>query len=106
MTLSKTNEIARSGRHRLALILTLLSLLGIVVSHHNLMPEDAHGMEMAAICLAVLGGAVGLVLFTGLINRRPRPVRNLSPFTALIAMPVITAPARAGPELLTVVLRR
>ena len=106
MALSKTNEIAHSAKHRLALILTLLSLLGVVVSHHNLMPEDAHGMEMGAICLAVLGGAVGLVLCTGLITRRPRPVRNLNPVTALISMPVIAAPARAGPELLTVVLRR
>jgi hypothetical protein len=106
VALTRTNEIARCGRYRLVVIVALLALLGLVVSHHGPMPEGAHGMEMGAICLAVLGGGLGLALCLAQAPRRPRPVSHLRPLTVVLRPPVAAALPRAGPELRTVVLRR
>jgi hypothetical protein len=106
VALTQTNEIARCGRYRLVLIVALLALLGLVVSHHGPMPEGAHGMEMGAICLAVLGGGLGLALCLAQATRRPRPVSHPGPCTVVLRPPVAVALPRAGPELRTVVLRR
>jgi hypothetical protein len=105
VVLSKTTAIARGGRYRLAVVVAVLALLGVVVSHHNLTPEDAHGMEMGAICLAVLAGGLGLARRSGHLLQRPRPAGDLRPATVVLSGPLASALPRAGPQLRTVVLR-
>lgn len=106
MPSSTAARIARSSRYRLAVVAALLALLGLVVAHHNLMPEGASGMEMGAICLAVLGGGLGLTGRTGHLLPRPRPSGDLRPVAMVGSRPSAAALPRAGPELRTTVLRR
>ena len=95
----------RSGRSRLALLLVLVFLGGVTVLHHD-MPEDGHGMGMAAICLAVLGGAAGVAVLAAGARPRPRIAWYLRPILSAVTLPVASVPARAGPRPGMVVLSR
>ena len=87
------------------MLLALAFLAGALLVHHD-MPEAAHGMAVGMICLAVLSGTVGLAVLVAQERPRPRIVRVLRPLVALAIIPAAAAPARAGPDQGTVVLRR
>jgi hypothetical protein len=94
----------RSARHRLAVVLVILVVVGAVVAHHA-MPEMS-GMAATVMCLAVLAVAVTVSAVGAL--RRPtwRPLLAVAlPHPAIVR--VCGVPARAGPlHLVLLVLRR
>jgi len=96
---------SRSGRSRLTLLLILVFLGGVTVLHHD-MPEEGHGMGMAAICLAVLGGAAGFAVLAAKARPQRRIAWYLRPSLPAVTLPVASVPARAGPFPSMVVLRR
>ena len=96
---------SRSGRSRLALLLVLVFLGGVTLVHHG-MPEDGQGMGMAAICLAVLGGAAGFAVLAARARARPLFAWYVRPILSAVALPVASVPARASPRSGMVVLRR
>ncbi|MBN9623304.1 MAG: hypothetical protein J0H06_10160 [Actinobacteria bacterium] len=96
---------SRGSRSRLALLLVLVFLGGVTLVHHG-MPEDGHGMGMAAICLAVLGGAAGFAVLAARARPRPLFAWYVRPILSAVTLPVASVPARAGPRPGMVVLRR
>ena len=78
---SRIREAVRSPRRRLALALVVLSLGGAVAAHHG-MTMDEHGMTMGALCLAVLGGSIGVAVAALADRIRPRPLRIFPPHAA------------------------
>jgi hypothetical protein len=99
-------RLLRRARWRLAAVVAVLAITGLVAAHHG-MPMDMHAMPTAAVCLAVVGAGVAVAAAIGGV------------FPARLALPgdwVIPAaprswtrsvPARAGPLYLRLaVLRR
>jgi hypothetical protein len=84
----------------------VLAFLGGATLLHHDMPEDGHGMGMGAICLAVLGGSAGFAVLVARARPRPRIALDLGALPVALTAPVASVPARAGPRLRTVVLRR
>lgn len=104
-------RVTRSSRHRRAVIaVTAVLTLTVLAAHAAPEGSSAHmGMDMgegAAMCLAVLGGAIGgvltgIVATTGRPNRTaPRIIHALGTWATPISM--IEPVARAGPTRLQV----
>ncbi len=97
----------RQSRRRAAVLLAMFALLGAVVAHHG-MPMDMHAMPAAAVCLAVLGGAVLVAAGGGLggVSLAPRRILGWKLPDAPVFAPQ-SVRARAGPSCSrSVVLRR
>lgn len=108
MTL-RIRSALRSPRRRLAIVLTVLLLGGIVASHHAEPSGMDSGMAAGAVCLAVLGVGTALLVAEVLPRWSPRFEASPVPRTRrrLCSGRARGAPARAGPSYLELsVLRR
>jgi hypothetical protein len=99
-------RLLRRARFRLAAVVAVLALTGLVAAHHG-MPMDTHAMPVAAVCLAVVGAGVAVTAAMGMgFPERLAPVADrLMPHA--LSSPARGVPARAGPLYLHLsVLRR
>jgi hypothetical protein len=99
-------RLLRRARFRLAAVVAVLALTGLVAAHHG-MPMDMHAMPAAAMCLAVVGAGVAVAAAIGVaFPVGPAPVADgLMPRAP--GSPARGVPARAGPLYLRLtVLRR
>jgi hypothetical protein len=99
-------RLLRRARFRLAAVVAVLALTGVVAAHHG-MPMDMHAMPAAAVCVAVVGAGVAVAAAIGV----GFPVR-LAPLADRVvprapSSPARGVPARASPLYLRLtVLRR
>jgi hypothetical protein len=97
-------RLLRRARFRLAAVVAVLALTGLVAAHHG-MPMDMHAMP-AAMCLAVVGASVAVAAAIGVAF----PV-GLAPVADGLmprapGSPARGVPARAGPLYLRLTVLR
>jgi hypothetical protein len=87
-----------ASRRRLALLLALLALCGVVEAHHGV-PMDMHAMSAGVVCLAVAAAAIAVVAAVVglLVAAWLRPVSWA--LTRVRPLAPRSVPARAGPAL-------
>ena len=109
MSTLRIRSALRPPRRRLAIVLAVLVLGGIVASHHVEPSGMDSGMAAGAVCVAVLGIGSALLAAETMPRWLPRfePLPHSRPQRELWTSPVRGVPARAGPSYLELsVLRR
>lgn len=105
--MSSSNRIAGEYRRRIALGLAVLCLgLSVAAAHTGSFGMD-HMAEPAAMCLAIVGAALVIGAGSG-VRARPSQLSweraGVSELPASASLPLLAAPARAGPPALQVFL--